>query len=117
MYNILCDSLHITPSPNNGTLRLPLKPVGLHSDNKDRPSTTVEDFPATVNGHTVSSAMSAQTSGVLRPDEPGHGSNSTEKGEADASKADTWWTYFSNKIDEAKAWLDGFVHPTAQNDG
>lgn len=30
MYNILCDSLGLTPSPNNGTLRLPLKPVGLH---------------------------------------------------------------------------------------
>ncbi|KAI9775195.1 MAG: hypothetical protein M1839_001383 [Geoglossum umbratile] len=32
VYNIICDSLFITPQPNNGTLRLPLKPVGLHSD-------------------------------------------------------------------------------------
>ncbi|KAK5991118.1 putative pyrophosphatase/phosphodiesterase [Cladobotryum mycophilum] len=30
VYNLLCDSLGITPKPNNGTLRLPLKPVGTH---------------------------------------------------------------------------------------
>ncbi|KAA8567681.1 hypothetical protein EYC84_008154 [Monilinia fructicola] len=31
VYNIVCDSLALTPKANNGTLRLPLKPVGLHS--------------------------------------------------------------------------------------
>ncbi|KAF5656698.1 ectonucleotide pyrophosphatase phosphodiesterase [Fusarium heterosporum] len=30
VYNMLCDSVGLTPSPNNGTLRLPLKPVGVH---------------------------------------------------------------------------------------
>lgn len=28
----MCDSLGIQAKPNNGTLRLPLKPIGLHSD-------------------------------------------------------------------------------------
>ena len=32
VYNILCDSLSVVPRPNNGTLRLPLRPTGLHSD-------------------------------------------------------------------------------------
>lgn len=32
VYNIICDSLGVQPKHNNGTLRLPLKPVGLHSD-------------------------------------------------------------------------------------
>lgn len=31
VYNIICDSLDLTPKPNNGTLRLPLKTIGLHS--------------------------------------------------------------------------------------
>ena len=35
VYNIVCDSLGIEPKANNGTLRLPLKPEGLHSD-KDK---------------------------------------------------------------------------------
>ncbi|RYP48716.1 hypothetical protein DL768_005436 [Monosporascus sp. mg162] len=30
VYNILCDSVGMKPVPNNGTLRLPLSPVGLH---------------------------------------------------------------------------------------
>lgn len=29
---MLCDSIGLEPSPNNGTLRLPLKPVGLHDE-------------------------------------------------------------------------------------
>ncbi|KAI0803627.1 alkaline-phosphatase-like protein [Xylaria sp. FL0064] len=32
VYNILCDSIGMEPVPNNGTLRLPLKVVGLHND-------------------------------------------------------------------------------------
>ncbi|KAH9883403.1 ectonucleotide pyrophosphatase/phosphodiesterase family member 1 [Xylariomycetidae sp. FL2044] len=30
VYNILCDSIGLEPMANNGTLRLPLRPVGLH---------------------------------------------------------------------------------------
>lgn len=30
LYNLLCDSVGITPQPNNGTLRLPLRPIGTH---------------------------------------------------------------------------------------
>ncbi|KAL8884224.1 MAG: hypothetical protein Q9192_006895 [Flavoplaca navasiana] len=32
VYNIVCGSLFVTPESNNGTLRLPLRPTGLHSD-------------------------------------------------------------------------------------
>ncbi|KAF4976217.1 hypothetical protein FZEAL_7080 [Fusarium zealandicum] len=38
VYNMLCDSVGIEPKPNNGTLRLPLKPVGVH-----RPEDTPEE--------------------------------------------------------------------------
>jgi predicted AlkP superfamily pyrophosphatase or phosphodiesterase len=34
VYNIICDSLGIKPVPNNGTLRLPLKTVGVHDTNQ-----------------------------------------------------------------------------------
>ncbi|KAH0536002.1 hypothetical protein FGG08_007101 [Glutinoglossum americanum] len=48
VYNIVCDSLFITPRPNNGTLRLPLKPIGLHSDPDSLPLETPPDpFPST----------------------------------------------------------------------
>ncbi|OAL65795.1 type I phosphodiesterase/nucleotide pyrophosphatase [Trichophyton rubrum] len=43
VYNIICDSLRVQPRPNNGTLRLPLKPVGLHSDGKSPPIENLDD--------------------------------------------------------------------------
>jgi hypothetical protein len=48
VYNIICDSLNLEPRPNNGTLRLPLRPVGLHdaevlSDTLDLPATATSD--------------------------------------------------------------------------
>lgn len=56
VYNIVCDSLGITPHPNNGTLRLPLRPVGLHGDDgapaedvpQDPPEEAVNPFIAPV---------------------------------------------------------------------
>jgi predicted AlkP superfamily pyrophosphatase or phosphodiesterase len=48
IYNIICDSLGLEPSPNNGTLRLPLKPVGLH---------TPETWPETPEDPQPSSSM------------------------------------------------------------
>ncbi|PSR93869.1 alkaline-phosphatase-like protein [Coniella lustricola] len=44
VYNILCDSIGLTPAPNNGTLRLPLQPVGLHDE---VPGTQVPSDPVT----------------------------------------------------------------------
>jgi hypothetical protein len=44
----VCDSIGITPKPNNGTLRLPLKPVGLHSDD-NAPGIETPDDPPLVN--------------------------------------------------------------------
>ncbi|KAM0802327.1 alkaline-phosphatase-like protein [Usnea florida] len=46
VYNIVCDSLGLEPKPNNGTLRLPLKPIGLHSDKPTSSDDSVPDFPA-----------------------------------------------------------------------
>jgi hypothetical protein len=51
---MLCDSVGITPAPNNGTLRLPLKPIGLHDDS----STNALDTPPdpVQETHTISTA-------------------------------------------------------------
>ena len=43
LYNIICDSIGVEPAPNNGTLRLPLKPVGLHTDPENLPDETPAD--------------------------------------------------------------------------
>lgn len=66
LYNIVCDSIGITPKSNNGTLRLPLKPIGLHSD-IDAPKVETPNDPPPVNTlrptiSVVSAAPSASNS-------------------------------------------------------
>ncbi|KAM0417293.1 hypothetical protein ACHAPT_012734 [Fusarium lateritium] len=59
VYNMLCDSVGIEPAPNNGTLRLPLKPVGLH-----KPEETPEEPADPV------STQEAESSGPKAPARP-----------------------------------------------
>ncbi|KAF1346681.1 alkaline-phosphatase-like protein, partial [Delphinella strobiligena] len=73
VYNIVCDSLGITPKPNNGTLRLPLKPTGLHSedlpeeipDNPELPEHSPTSEPAR---QSVSSETPTTTESFASPD-------------------------------------------------
>ena len=55
VYNMLCDSVGLEPKPNNGTLRLPLKPVGLHESGN-----TVEQPADPVSSYTLTSTSSTE---------------------------------------------------------
>lgn len=59
VYNIVCDSVGITPKPNNGTLRLPLKPVGIHDSLPpyDLPEDMAGDTPSEIEGADTKSAI------------------------------------------------------------
>ncbi|KAL8387426.1 hypothetical protein RB595_009911 [Gaeumannomyces hyphopodioides] len=63
VYNILCDSVGLAPVSNNGTLRLPLKPVGLHS-----PESPIEEQVDPVTS--AASTSSAVPSSVSSPPPP-----------------------------------------------
>ncbi|KAI7083308.1 hypothetical protein KC352_g41113 [Hortaea werneckii] len=45
VYNIICDSLGLKPAANNGTLRLPLRPTGVHDGSVDVPE-DIQDDPS-----------------------------------------------------------------------
>ncbi|KAK4229546.1 alkaline-phosphatase-like protein [Podospora fimiseda] len=60
VYNMLCDSVGIIPASNNGTLRLPLKPIGLHSDNH-------LETPADPAEHTLVTSSSLKASASTKP--------------------------------------------------
>ncbi|KAK3495493.1 alkaline-phosphatase-like protein [Neurospora crassa] len=65
VYNIVCDSVGISPAPNNGTIRLPLKPVGLHND---EPGAGIESPVDPVTSYTLtSSASPLTTSSITTP--------------------------------------------------
>ena len=73
VYNIICDSVGVHPLSNNGSIRLPFKPVGLHSDPDVEtgaynppleswrlPQTTISNATAASTG-TVGSVMASST--------------------------------------------------------
>lgn len=119
VYNILCDSLGIEPLPNNGTLRLPLQPIGLHSD---------EDVPVLehpLDPPVASASTSAFTSAIpqLIPsatDAPVNVPTNAADTEDDVEDEDrpAWWKAFWGKMHDFKDWAedmveavkDGFAH-------
>lgn len=136
LYNIICDSIGLVPAPNNGTLRLPLNPVGHHNDPETPPNETPEDPTpienspsssppvqpslATMSPFTDSlSSMVASASGledtspsmdetVSRPTPP---SVVSDVPPAETSKAkEGWWEWLTHKADEVESWVEGFVH-------
>lgn len=117
VYNILCDSLAITPKPNNGTLRLPLKPTGLHSD--DPPNNATEapdlDLPPTNMTGPPTPEHSAAPVGVdtpdLMPERPVVGDDGKKKvSEDDKTKIQAWADFFEGKIEGIKGWFEDLFH-------
>lgn len=107
MYNILCDSLGVDPVPNNGTLRLPLKPVGLHSDEDTPPVETPADPPESAET-TAKVRPSTTTTGPPEPTSAAADAPPKTNSESDDEKGPTWWGTLwhkvSDKVDEFKDW-------------
>ncbi|KAL2816251.1 alkaline-phosphatase-like protein [Aspergillus cavernicola] len=104
VYNILCDSLGITPHANNGTLRLPLEPSGLHSDGEapvlDNPSDppltqTAAAPPPTSSTAAVASGSPLAASSSAKPEEE--------------PELETWWGGIWDKVEELKDWASDLL--------
>ncbi|KAH6887999.1 alkaline-phosphatase-like protein [Thelonectria olida] len=81
VYNMLCDSVGIEPAANNGTLRLPLKPVGLHESEdtpeepedpvtSSKPQPTTEPVRPTVPEKPTKPAQPLRPSVPIKPSDP-----------------------------------------------
>ncbi|KAK2075273.1 hypothetical protein P8C59_009413 [Phyllachora maydis] len=113
VYNILCDSVGLAPRPNNGTLRLPLKPFGLHDegaaetppdpDPDPDPSASSSAHPASpsVNPVGVDQPSSDSGPGTALHDGEDQGDKSTLD-EIETSAQD-FWDWFTGKV---KDWWD-----------
>ena len=120
VYNIVCDSLGVDPQPNNGTLRLPFKPVGLHSDEGTPTLETPNDPPA----HSVTPATAvAPTRPALKTSDPASSNGKPKDGDDedddeddeddkddddddDDKKGSPWWGFFKDKFEDLKHWAD-----------
>ncbi|KAE8150287.1 alkaline-phosphatase-like protein [Aspergillus avenaceus] len=121
VYNIICDSLGIDPLPNNGTLRLPLKPVGLHSDTDAPAVETPSDPPTTETAVSASvapapsrtAAAEHSTTPTMTP-----GPHPEENPEEDASnenKHSSWWGSFWDKVEDLKDWAGDVIDTVKDN--
>ncbi|KAI9694396.1 MAG: hypothetical protein M1822_000012 [Bathelium mastoideum] len=113
IYNIVCDSLGITPVPNNGTLRLPLKPIGLHSDHGVTPPEIPNDLPASV----ASTRRPARVGPTLKPvSEFAAGTTNAaatigkETIGNDHFDSDPWFSWTSAKLHSLKDWAWSRLH-------
>jgi len=105
VYNIVCDSLGITPNPNNGTLRLPLKTQGLHSDVDAFPLETPQDPVEPSSDPVEPSSKPADADEPQRNPEQHEPDEPEDKEDATASKTFTsWWDFVYNKLQKAKEW-------------
>lgn len=120
VYNIVCDSLGITPKPNNGTLRLPLKPVGLHSDLPDElPS---PDEPSASKQPTLPAEPASPEDPNFPPKDTAPGVISEEQVTNDSMAAETeeqkeeakeemheFWAYVKAKMKAAQEWANKVI--------
>lgn len=110
MYNIVCDSLGVKPIPNNGTLRLPLVPIGLHSDL----SPTDDDFPTDLPSDPLSTVpatleMTASANSLMNTPT---GQSESVSNENDMEESESFWDYLKATLDAAKSWAVGVFSST-----
>ena len=112
LYNIICDSLGLTPAPNNGTLRLPLYATGHHNDTVAL-ETPVDPVPAYPNAPSSSSSPSPSSiSSTTSPFPPTTTTQSAPpattsligKGKAG------WWLWMEDKAGKVSDWVGDLVH-------
>ncbi|KEQ61657.1 Phosphodiest-domain-containing protein [Aureobasidium melanogenum CBS 110374] len=121
VYNLVCDSVGISPKPNNGTLRLPLNPVGLHDSMppqeipedlpEDVVSTSIAASPEiakTTSTPTQASRPTIATTDAATPTRPViHDDVSQEDEDQNGKDTNLWWDWVKGKLDGAKDWATG----------
>ncbi|MCJ1306791.1 hypothetical protein MMC25_000434 [Agyrium rufum] len=137
VYNIVCDSLGMEPRPNNGTLRLPLKPIGVHKiippttpdydlpadDTPTNPSTVPSDDPHASfvddpNARPTILPVDPAQGGEEGAPEANAGKDSDqETGDEEEEEGGSWWDVVTGKIDDAKTWFDEWLDSLHHKDG
>ena len=105
VYNIVCDSIGIEPKPNNGTLRLPLKPIGVHTDQSS------DDLPVDRAPDDTEAEMSSD-SGAAPTKEPSAASSNDQTAEnagGNTEQGQSYWNFLKGKFEAAKAWADDVI--------
>ena len=113
VYNILCDSIGIEPLVNNGTVRLPLRPIGFHHDEDVPPLPSPEDPPLPSQTHPEPSTLTAsQSVSATSTAEPPAPTTSTE----DEQSTPSWWDSIKGSFESFKDWALGLFDADSDPD-
>ncbi|KPI43461.1 putative pyrophosphatase/phosphodiesterase [Cyphellophora attinorum] len=115
VYNIVCESIGIKPGPNNGTLHLPLRPQGLHSDDKALQLDTPHDAPE--DAETTDPPPGSGVQGDQQPGDPDP--STSEEGSPDSDTSGSgkknWWKFLHDQLEKAKEWAKQFAEAIKGN--
>lgn len=125
MYNILCDSVGLEPSPNNGTLRLPLKTDGLHDEvpaveipsdpvtsytitstysTTTTPAPTLTPTPSSSKSLGIDPVVTDEVSVPVGVDAPGQPGDENKKPAAEEEEAKAIWDWAKDQFGKAWSW-------------
>lgn len=112
VYNILCDSLGLIPHSSNGTIRLPLKTEGLHSEPDSLDMTDTN--PDTTENSTGEDNETASSSEIDVPENT-DAAPSTEETVTDNDSKQSWWSYLHEQLEKAKDWAKQIIDSVKNN--
>jgi hypothetical protein len=119
--------LSLNPKPNNGTLRLPLKPVGFHGPETTTsepldpvdPIATADPSTDTISISPIEASSGADPNvvppsfvGVHQPDDADDKAATEDDSNAtsdEEEKGGGFWDYLFGKLDGFKEWLEGLA--------
>ncbi|RMD42482.1 hypothetical protein DV735_g2649, partial [Chaetothyriales sp. CBS 134920] len=99
VYNIICDSVGLQSHANNGTLRLPLTPDGLHPDG-----------PKVENVYDAGEHESASPG-----QKDGHDADVSEENKEEGDEKPAWWSFLHEQLQKAKDWAKHLVESLTNN--
>lgn len=108
VYNIVCDSLGLKPHGSNGTMRLPMKTEGLHSDFEGGATELPKDDPAEIDIE-GSPSSDESTPDEMSEEEEVASDKSKEQGKG------AWWKYIHDQLQQAKDWAKGIIDSIKNN--
>lgn len=145
VYNIICDSLAIEPKANNGTLRLPLKPIGFHLEHEyeenEEPQENQENQANINNQKDVLDEVQAQAppppasafaapasivSATTASEATGNRTstalpgtnrdqNHNKASDSNSNSTSNFWDYLSEKLEAMKAWAETKISHPTNN--
>ncbi|KAL8981543.1 MAG: hypothetical protein Q9205_003700 [Flavoplaca limonia] len=105
--NSRLDVFRIEPNLNNGTLRLPLRPIGLHSSQPALSDDIPEDLPS--DATVLPNILLSNTTQNAPPSGSSKKNSTAPQSSSQSEDADSYWAFVTAQLQSAKDWADKMI--------